>query len=604
MNKIVSGRYRIVSSIGTGGMAVVYRAWDDQRKCEVALKVLRPEYQENREFVRRFEREAIAASRMSHENIVRMFDVGIDGDMRYIVMEYIDGRTLRDVIQSQPNKRVAPQTAVRYALKILAALDHAHRMGIIHRDIKPQNILVDQSGVIKVADFGIARLVNDATGTITDTKTALGSVHYVSPEQASGQKVDAKSDLYSLGVVLYEMLTGTVPFDGDSTVAVALKQVNEAPKSMRLIHRDISRGLDEVILKALEKDPAKRYQNALEMARDLKRALKQPGGGFVNSLDSEKDKNGALSFFLSARGLNTVLATLACVTVLAIVSIGVVKISDILYGVDIPRVTGYNRDMAEQILKNYDLESEVFEVYDNYVSAGDVVRQNPAEGVRGRRNGVVELYVSLGSVPIELPDTVGMSLADARGMLFESGFDRLSEEYVVIPDRPVDEIVEQIPNNGAAQAGQIVTIKINSVQISTPQLIGKTMGEAELALTSVGLKVGEVTTGYGLDDAPDTVIVQYPSEGTPLVRGSGVNITVALPNPAAYYAKYAVYAPLRMNVRLVLETPSGTTREVLNELLDAETRREIEMQSDEAGAHLLYVYFDDELNQTERIEFQ
>lgn len=604
MNKVVSGRYRIVGSIGTGGMAVVYRAWDDLRKCEVALKVLRPEYQENRDFVRRFEHEAIAASKMSHENIVKMYDVGIDGDMRYIVMEYIDGQTLKDVIQAQPNKRIAPQTAVRYALKILAALDHAHKMGIVHRDIKPQNILVDQSGVVKVADFGIARLVNAATGTITDTKTALGSVHYVSPEQASGQKVDEKSDLYSLGVVLYEMLTGTVPFDGETTVAVALKQVNEVPKSMRLIHRDISRGLDEVIMKALEKDPTKRYQNALEMARDLKRALKQPGGGFVNNLEAEKGEGGRLSLFLTTRSLNTVLAALACITVLAIVSIGVVKISDILYGVDIPQVTGYNRDMAEQILKNYELDSSVIEVYDNAVAAGDVVRQNPVEGVRGRRNDVVELYVSLGTVPIPLPDTIGMSLSDARSILSESGFDRLSEEYVVVPGQPVDEIVEQIPNDGTAQAGQIVTIRINSTEIATPQLIGKTMSEAEMTLTSVGLKVGDVTTGYALDDAPDTVIVQYPSEGTPLVRGSGVNITVALPNPAVYYAKYSVYAPLKMNVRVVLEMPSGASREIMNELLDAETHREIEMQSDEAGTHLVYVYFDDELIRTESIEFR
>ena len=604
MNKIVSDRYRIDGSIGTGGMAVVYRAWDPQRKCEVALKVLRPEYQENRDFVRRFEREAIAASKMSHENIVKMYDVGIDGDMRYIVMEYIDGQTLKEVIQAQPNKRLNSQTAVRYALKILAALDHAHRMGIVHRDIKPQNILVDQNGVIKVADFGIARLINDATGTITDTKTALGSVHYVSPEQASGQKVDEKSDLYSLGVVLYEMLTGTVPFDGETTVAVALKQVSEMPRSMRLIHRDISKGLDEVVLKALEKDPAKRYQNALEMARDLKRALKQPGGGFVNNLDAVKEENGKFGFLLNARSLNTVLAALACITILAIVSIGVVKISDILYGVDIPKVTGYNRDMAEQILKNYELEANVIEIYDNAVSAGNVVRQNPAEGVRGRRNDVVELYVSLGTVPVPLPNTVGLSLADARSMLFDSGFNRLSEEYVVIPGQPVDVIVEQIPNDGTAQAGQIVTIRINSIEIPTPQLIGKTMSEAEAVLTSVGLKVGEVTTGYGLDDAPDTIIVQYPSEGTPLVRGTGVNITVALPNPAVYYAKFAVYAPLKMNVRVVLETPSGVSREVLNELLDAETRREIEMQSDEAGTHLAHVYFDDELNQTELLEFK
>ena len=224
MQRVLSGRYELIEIVGTGGMAIVYRALDQKTGREVAVKLLRPEFERDEEFVRRFSHEAKAAAQVAHENIVNMLDVGFDG-VPYIVMEFVRGQTLKDLIRSVGS--IPPRQAVAMALRILAALDHAHRNNIVHRDIKPQNILVDENGMIKVADFGIARLTTSATMTATGDGSFFGSVHYISPEQARGEKADEKSDLYSVGVVLYEMLTGQVPFDSESAVSIAIKHIGD-----------------------------------------------------------------------------------------------------------------------------------------------------------------------------------------------------------------------------------------------------------------------------------------------------------------------------------------------------------------------------------------
>ncbi|MBQ3079603.1 MAG: protein kinase [Clostridia bacterium] len=608
MDKMLSGRYRIIGAIGTGGMAVVYRAWDEQEKREVALKVLRPEFEADREFVRRFDHEAIAASKMSHENIVEMYGVGVEGERRYIVMEFVDGQTLKELIRK--NKRIPPQMAVRYALRILAALDHAHKNNIIHRDIKPQNILVNKSGKIKVADFGIAKLVNEGTGTITDTNTALGSVHYVSPEQASGDAADMKSDLYSVGVVLYEMLTGCVPFDGETAVAVALKQVSEPPKSMRLIHRDISKGLDEVIMKALEKDPAQRYQTAAEMASDLKRALRMPGGGFVAGLyddelyEVDEGDPSPVWRFLNRIGINAILISTACIAVLVFVAFATVKMSDVMYGVDIPNVTGYTRDVAEEMLGNYDLAVLLMEEYSTDVAKETVIRQEPEAGVRGRRSDEVTLYISAGTIPVELPDTESMTMSEAISLLSEYGFTRVSVEYVVDREKPVDEVLFQIPNNGVAQQGEVITLQVNSREIAVPELGGCTRQEAEAKLVEAGLKLGNVFTGYSMDDIPDTVVLQNPPANSYVFKGSGVDITIALENPVIYYANYAVYVPLTMSVRVELAAPDGTVRDVFSSDVEAGNHVSLDLTSKQKGEHIISVYFDGEINSQEAIDFQ
>lgn len=272
---IISGRYTIIEKIGIGGMAVVYRAKDEKLDRFVTFKVLKEEYVADEDFIKRFNIEARAAARLSHPNIVNVHDVGNDGLVYYIVMEYIDGCTLKELINKKAPFEDVESLGV--AIQIASALEHAHKNKIVHRDIKPQNILVTKDGTIKVTDFGIARAVTSATVTTE----SIGSVHYFSPEQARGGFVDNKSDIYSLGIVLYEMATGRLPFDGDSAVALAMKHINEPIPDMLAINPNISKSLEQIILKATQKSSSQRYQTIEEFNNDLKRALTNSNGDFI-----------------------------------------------------------------------------------------------------------------------------------------------------------------------------------------------------------------------------------------------------------------------------------------------------------------------------------
>ena len=365
IGSVISGRYVVQAIVGTGGMAVVYRAFDKKKNRIVAIKVLRPEYESDEEFVRRFSREAEAASKVSHENIVNMLDVGIDGDMRYIVMEYVDGQTLKEMIRQRGT--IHPDTAIRMTIRILAAVDHAHRNGIVHRDIKPQNILVDNQGRVKVADFGIARLKASQTTALDEggtTGSALGSVHYFSPEQARGEVADEKSDLYSVGVVMYEMLTGSVPFDGETSVSVALKHLNEAPMSMRQRQTGISKALDEVVMRALSKDAARRYQTAAEMAADLRKTITHPEGGFVKypkapeEIEKEREARRRKRARDRKRLQRTITAVAALITA-ALVAFTVWFILKIINTYSMPNVLGQEQMLALDRLENLNATTEV-----------------------------------------------------------------------------------------------------------------------------------------------------------------------------------------------------------------------------------------------------
>ena len=278
--RLLGNRYEIIEKIGSGGMATVYKAKCHVLNRYVAIKILRDEFTTDEEFIKRFEVEAQSAASITHPNIVSVYDVGVDGNLYYIVMELIKGKTLKEIIIEERGP-LPWKWSVNIAIQIASALEIAHRNHIIHRDIKPHNIIITEDGVAKVTDFGIAKAVSNST--ITAFGTTIGSVHYFSPEHARGGFTDEKSDLYSLGVVMYEMLTGKVPFDADTPVSVALKHMQEEPRLAKEVNPNIPLAVNDVIMKALKKDSTLRYQSATEMLIDLRRALKEPSGDFVDN---------------------------------------------------------------------------------------------------------------------------------------------------------------------------------------------------------------------------------------------------------------------------------------------------------------------------------
>ncbi len=608
---VISGRYVVQAIVGTGGMAVVYRAFDQKKNRVVAIKVLRPEYESDEEFVRRFSREAEAASKVSHENIVNMLDVGIDGDMRYIVMEYVDGQTLKEMIRQRGT--IHPDTAIRMTIRILAAVDHAHRNGIVHRDIKPQNILVDNQGRVKVADFGIARLKASQTTTLEEgstTGSALGSVHYFSPEQARGEVADEKSDLYSVGVVMYEMLTGQVPFDGETSVSVALKHVNEPPRSMRDHQEGISKALDEVVMRALCKDPAKRYQTAAEMAADLRKSISHPEGGFVTyprDIDVQKQEKKARrrQRDLERRKQRRTMLICLGIGVALILAAGAWYLNNTANTYVVPDLVGQEQLLAQDALEQLGGISDVNYAYSEDYEEGIVIAQSRRAGARLKQSVPVVLTVSQGTQWYYLEDFVGQSVEDASDALRSQGVESVDVNYVH-SDAPVDSVVSVSPEPGRHSKDEPVIFSVSGRRIRMPSLIGFELEDARKLIEAEGLQLGTVTEAEAVDALPGTVIEQSAAEGAELLAGDVVDITVNQARKVLYYpiSKLSVVVPLNgSNVQLVMVAPSGAAREVYHGVLNAGTYR-IALDSEETGQHTVNITMDGVLMESRTVNFE
>lgn len=445
MTDILSGRYRIDNLVGTGGMANVYKAYDLQENRVVALKVLKDEHLEDAEFLRRFEREAQAVLSLSHDNIVKSYDVGEDGGVPYIVLEYVEGSTVKEIISREG--ALSPRVAVSIASQVLSALSQAHERGIIHRDVKPQNVIITPSGRAKLADFGIARDVASTTRTFAGTNV-IGSVHYLSPEQARGDEVTAESDIYSCGIMLYEMLLGEVPFAGENSVAIALKHLHEELTPPVELNPKLSRALSDIIVKATSKKPSMRYHTAAQMREDLQRALREPHGKFarVKAVDKEARRSRRYGVLNIALMMVVVIGLFAALFFI----IRAWRDGGVPGGEDlIPTLVGKSVEEAREIasLRNFTLDEQL--EISSEQPEGYIVRQTPVEGTRGKPGGTITVVVSSGNGEeyAVVPHVVEMTLADASAAIWQESLEVGTVEYVS-SDLPEGYVVNQNPQEG------------------------------------------------------------------------------------------------------------------------------------------------------------
>ncbi|MDR1558479.1 MAG: Stk1 family PASTA domain-containing Ser/Thr kinase [Clostridiales bacterium] len=573
---VVGGRYEVQNKIGAGGMAVVYKARDKKLDRAVTLKVMREEYMSDEEFIARFQVEARAAAGLSNANIVNVYDVGQEHDIHYIVMEYIDGVTLKELIQ-----RKAPfhnDEILGVAIQIASALAEAHANGVIHRDIKPQNILVASQGVVKVTDFGIAKAAG--TSTLTTGSNTMGSVHYFSPEQARGVYVDNKSDLYSLGIVMYEMATGQLPFEGESPVAVAIKQIDEPLPDIKPFNPDISNSLVRIIQKAANKNTLSRYQSAEEMLTDLKRALSEDSGNIAaddkRSYSYEPDQEsqyprqyvGEAVDPSAEKALERKIVFSAIITSLAIITI----ISSIyiyfqyrnrLIAEVIPSVIGLTLDESKALLEPVNMTPMLMgEEHSEDFPEGQIIRQDEPPGGTQKTNskniGAVHVYVSLGVQTVPVPDVVNKEISEAEEIIRENSLVVLEEDEFS-ETTPINVIIRQEPPAGTQVELYTEVIIVRSLgrepkTILMPEIIGKSEAEAISLLQDNELVVERPTKETNNEIPAGSVISQSIPANTEVENGtkvsyvisSGASLTVG-PSPTP--------PPVQKTKRLLVRTP-------------------------------------------------
>lgn len=554
VGKRIDGRYEIHEIIGVGGMAVVYKAYDNIDDKIVAIKILKEEYLANEEFRRRFKNESKYIAVLSHPNIVKVYDVHFGDQLQYIVMEYIEGITLKEYIQQQ--NIIQPKEAVHFTTQILRALQHAHDKGIVHRDVKPQNIMLLQNGSIKVTDFGIASFSRSDTRTMTES--AIGSVHYISPEQARGDFTDAKADIYSVGVVLYEMLTGKLPFQSENAVSVALMQLQEEPVNPREINGNIPVALEQITMHAMQKDPRARYQSAAEMLLDIDeykrnpsikfdysyfvdneptkyidRTMKTPAvtpktadSGDENSQDLQEGENNSKLIPI----LTGAVAGLVAVLILIAAYIFIFTDAFSSSKTEVPNFVNLNYET--EILGNskyskykIDVEYEFSTQYDY----GVVIKQSPTKGTKINADDVILLTINTNKT-VAVNDVYAQPYLTAKLTLEAAGF---KTTYEMVYDTSVEEgvVINTSPERGEeAPVGSTVTMYVSTCTdknaVIVPPVVGYSSADAEEYIKSVNLQIGTITTVDSVQPA-GTVVETIPAAGETAHPGDKVDIAIS-----------------------------------------------------------------------------
>jgi serine/threonine-protein kinase len=541
--KRLDARYEIHELIGVGGMALVYKAYDIIEEINVAVKILKDEFINNSEFTRRFRNESKAVAVLSHSNIVKVFDVSFGTKIQYIVMEYISGLTLKEYINkflqnSNSNDAIHWKEALVLIKQILSALSHAHSKGIIHRDIKPQNIMVLEDGTVKVTDFGIARFFKNETQTITDR--TIGSVHYISPEQAKGAKTDEKSDIYSIGVILYEMIAGKLPFDAENAVSVAIMQMQMSPEKPSSVVSFIPEGIEEIILKAMQKKPSDRFLSADEMLCDIEKFEKDNNLKFnytflagndqttvidvYNDRDDTDQKRGRAVLAVSGIAVVVVLFALAFMFMTMFTSYG-----GSARDVDVPNFVGIK---ISDIQDNYKFNWKIEPVYDSSKPEGIILGQEPEPGSKKiKSNAQILLKVNSSGILATVPQITGLSEEIAKSRLLNAG---LKSETLMIADDtvPAGRVKYSDPPEGSKTATEstvrlYVSKGAETPTAQVPDILGMSLNEAKQEIINKGFKFSTDVTYENSDKPKDTILTSDPLPGVTINLGSLVKVTAS-----------------------------------------------------------------------------
>lgn len=565
MSKLLAGRYELIEKIGEGGMAVVYKAKDRLLNRYVAIKILRPEFTQDEQFLESFKRESQAAAGLQHPNIVSIYDVGRTGNINFIVMELVDGRPLSDLIKEKG--RLDYKTTIDIAKQMASALSIAHKHQIIHRDVKPHNIMITSDGVAKLTDFGIARAVSNAT-MVADTSKIIGSVHYFSPEQARGAYVDERSDIYSLGIVMFEMLTGRVPFDGETPVEVALKHINEDVPSPAKLVPGIPPALDKVVLKATDKYQTERYKSADEMLEALKNVefVTQMVGDrvFAGETDNKPRRDESLVAPVMGsrredRDQEMVIAPvnprkpkaksddkkkkkraiiIGIVAVAILALFGILFVSGVIGGgskeVTVPDVKGMSYSEAKEVLEAKGLKIEKADepIASQKIEKGKIVSQTPSKNSKVKKGRTVRVIISAGNTELKVPDLKGLSYKEAKTLLSEMGL-QISKGDEVDSDSVAEGLIaSQYPSaKTKVDKGDIITVNISKGKKDAviPKLVGTTFtSESDVSdiLSKYGYKLGKVSYEESYE-TPGTIIKQSPDAGTTAEKKTSVDIVIS-----------------------------------------------------------------------------